>query len=149
MLGWTSQDEWYEYTVEVTQAGKYTCDAVVSSGLSGTGFNVGIVENGKVTNLWKMDVSKTGENTWDNYESISNTTPKELKEGKTIIRISIVGANCDIDKIELKSVEPTAINEINAEGTNGDGATYNISGQRVDDSYKGIVIINGKKMMKK
>ena len=126
MLGWTSQDEWYEYTVEVTQAGKYTCDAVVSSGLSGTGFNVGIVENGKVTNLWKMDVSKTGENTWDNYESISNTTPKELK-----------------------CVEPTAINEINTDETDGNGAIYNISGQRVDDSYKGIVIINGKKMMKK
>ena len=149
VLGWTSQDEWYEYTVEVTQAGKYTCDAVVSSGLSGTGFNVGIVENGKVTNLWRMSVSQTGDNSWDNYESISNTTPKELKEGKTIIRISIVGANCDIDKIELKCVEPTAINEINADKTDGNAATYNISGQRVDDSYKGIVIINGKKMMKK
>ncbi len=149
VLGWTSQNEWYEYTVDVTQAGKYTCDAIVSSGLSGTGFNVGIVENGKVTNLWKMDVSQTGNNSWDNYESISNTTPKELKEGKTIIRISIVGANCDIDKIELKCVEPTAINEINTDETDGNGATYNISGQRVDDSYKGIVIINGKKMMKK
>lgn len=149
VLGWTSQDEWYEYTVEVTQAGKYTCDAVVSSGLSGTGFNVGIVQNGKVTNLWKMNVPQTGDNSWDNYKTISNTTQKELAAGKTIIRISIVGANCDIDKIELKSVEPTAINEINAEGANGNGAIYNISGQRVDDSYKGIVIINGKKVMKK
>ena len=139
----------HEYTVEVTQAGKYTCDAVVSSGISGTGFNVGIVENGKVTNLWKMDVRQTGNNSWDNYQPINNTTPKELAEGKTIIRISIVGANCDIDKIELKCVEPTAINEINADKTDGNAATYNISGQRVDDSYKGIVIINGKKMMKK
>ena len=149
VLGWTSQDEWYEYTVEVTQAGKYTCDAVVSSGLSGTGFNVGIVQNGKVTNLWKMNVPQTGDNSWDNYKTISNTTQKELAAGKTIIRISIVGANCDIDKIELKSVEPTAINEINADETNGNGAIYNISGQRVDDSYKGIVIINGKKILKK
>ena len=149
VLGWTSQDEWYEYTVEVTQAGKYTCDAVVSSGLSGTGFNVGIVENGKVTNLWKMSVPQTGDNSWDNYKTISNTTQKELAAGKTIIRISIYGANCDIDKIELKCVEPTAINEINADAANGNGAIYNISGQRVDDNYKGIVIINGKKIMKK
>ena len=149
VLGWTSQNEWYEYTVEVTQAGKYTCHAVVSSGISGTGFNVGIVENGKVTNLWKMDVRQTGNNSWDNYKTINNTTQKELAAGKTIIRITIYGANCDIDKIELKSVEPTAINEINADKTDGNGATYNISGQRVDDSYKGIVIINGKKMMKK
>ena len=148
VLGWTSQDEWYEYTVEVKQAGKYTCDAVVSSGLSGTGFNVGIVENGKVTNLWKMSVPQTGDNSWDNYKSISNTTAKELKEGKTVIRISIYGANCDIDKIELK-LESAAINEIIADGTNGNSAIYNISGQRVDDNYNGIVIINGKKVMKK
>ena len=96
-----------------------------------------------------MSVPQTGNNTWDNYTTVSNTTPKELTTGKTIIRITVFGANCDIDKIELKCVEPTAINEINAEGANGNGAIYNISGQRVDDTYKGIVIINGKKVMKK
>ena len=148
VLGWTAQNEWYEYTVEITQAGKYTCDAVVSSGTTGSGFNVGIVENGKVTNLWRMSVPQTGNNTWDNYKTISNTTPKELTTGKTIIRITVFGANCDIDKIELKCVEPTAINEINADA-NANGAIYNISGQRVDENYKGIVIINGKKVMKK
>lgn len=147
VLGWTSQNEWYEYTVEVTQAGKYTCDAVVSSGLSGSGFNVGIVENGKVNNLWRMSVPQTGDNSWDTYKTISNTTQKELAAGKTIIRITIYGANCDIDKIELKCVEATGINELNADKANS--AIYNISGQRVDDSYKGIVIINGKKVMKK
>ena len=30
-----------------------------------------------------------------------------------------------------------------------DGAIYNLSGQRVDDSYKGIVIKNGKKYYQK
>lgn len=147
VLGWTSQNEWYEYTVEVTQAGKYTCDAVVSSGLSGSGFNVGIVENGKVNNLWRMSVPQTGDNSWDTYKTINNTTQKELAAGKTIIRITIYGANCDIDKIELKCVEATGINELNADKANS--AIYNISGQRVDDNYKGIVIINGKKVMKK
>lgn len=149
VLGWTSQDEWYEYTVDVKQAGKYSCDAIVSSGTTNSGFNVGIVENGKVTNLWRMSVPQTGNNSWDTYKPISNTTLKELKEGKQIIRISIFGANCDIDKIELKCVEPTAINEINADSSNGKTAIYNISGQRVDDNYKGIIIINGKKMVKK
>ena len=149
VLGWTSLDEWYEYTVDVKQAGKYSCDAVVSSGLSGSGFNVGIVENGKVTNLWRMSVPQTGNNSWDTYKTISNTTLKELKEGKQVIRISIFGANCDIDKIELKCVEATAINEINADPSNGKTAIYNISGQRVDDNYKGIIIINGKKMLRK
>ena len=149
VLGWTSLDEWYEYTVDVKQAGKYTCDAIISSGTTNSGFNVGIVENGKVTNLWRMSVPQTGNNSWDTYKPISNTAAKELKEGKQIIRISIFGANCDIDKIELKCVEPTAINEINADSSNGKTAIYNISGQRVDDNYKGIIIINGKKMVKK
>ena len=110
---------------------------------------MGVVENGKVTNLWKMTVPKTGDNSWDTYQPISNKTPKELKEGKQIIRISIYGANCDIDKIELKCVEATGINELNADADKANSAIYNISGQRVDDKYKGIVIINGKKVMKK
>jgi len=149
VLGWTSQNEWYEYTVDVKQEGQYTCDAVVSSGVTNSGFNVGIVENGKVTNLWRMSVPQTGNNSWDTYKTISNTTLKELKEGKQIIRISIFGANCDIDKIELKCVVATGINEMNANGANSNGAIYNLSGQRVDDNYKGVVIINGKKMIKK
>ena len=149
VLGWTSQNEWYEYTVDVKQEGQYTCDAVVSSGVTNSGFNVGIVENGKVTNLWRMSVPQTGNNSWDTYKTISNTTLKELKEGKQIIRISIFGANCDIDKIELKCVVATGINEMNANGADSNGAIYNLSGQRVDDNYKGVVIINGKKMIKK
>lgn len=32
---------------------------------------------------------------------------------------------------------------------NNDGKMYNLRGQRVDDSYKGIVIMNGKKFLKK
>jgi len=42
-----------------------------------------------------------------------------------------------------------AINETNTDDANVNGASYNISGQRVDDNYKGITIVNGKKMMKK
>ena len=44
----------------------------------------------------------------------------------------------------------TAINGVYNKATNaGDGVMYNIAGQRVDDSYKGIVIVNGKKYLKK
>ena len=32
---------------------------------------------------------------------------------------------------------------------NADRAIYNLSGQRVSDSYKGVVIINGKKVLRK
>lgn len=147
VLGWTAVDEWMEYSVDVKETGKYTCDAVVSSGVTGSGFRVGIVENGKVTTLWSMSVPQTANNSWDTYKTISNTNLKELTEGQKIIRITVTGANCDIDKITLKLAESTAIDEINTD--NGNAPSYSITGQRVNNNYKGVIIMNGKKTIKK
>ena len=44
---------------------------------------------------------------------------------------------------------PTAIITIQAERSTKDGVMYNLAGQVVDKSYKGIVILNGKKFMNK
>ena len=52
------------------------------------------------------------------------------------------------DDMVVYVIKPTGITEmyrINAE----DGVRYNLAGKRVDDSYKGIVIMNGKKMLQK
>ena len=43
----------------------------------------------------------------------------------------------------------TSIYNMQAAGENTDHAIYNLSGQRVNDSYKGVVIVNGKKVMRK
>ena len=43
--------------------------------------------------------------------------------------------------------DKTAVNAVKT--TNADGAIYNLSGQKVDASYKGIVIQNGKKRIMK
>ena len=43
----------------------------------------------------------------------------------------------------------TAINVPTFRPTPKDGAIYNLAGQRVSKSYKGIVIINGKKYIQK
>lgn len=43
----------------------------------------------------------------------------------------------------------TAIKSITAQAKKGRQLTYNLSGQRVNESYKGLVIVNGKKMMRK
>ena len=104
VLGWTAVNEWYEYTVNVKEAGTYTCEAICSSGTTGSGFNVGLVDNGKVTTLWRISVPQTGNNSWDTYKTVKSTVQKELSEGIQTIRITIFGANCDIDKVELKCV---------------------------------------------
>ncbi len=43
---------------------------------------------------------------------------------------------------------PTGIDAVKTEAAH-DGYIYNVSGQRVNDSYKGLIIKNGKKMLKK
>ena len=45
--------------------------------------------------------------------------------------------------------KPTAIITIKAEPTYKEGVMYNLAGQVVDKSYKGIIIMNGKKMIQK
>jgi arabinogalactan endo-1,4-beta-galactosidase len=43
----------------------------------------------------------------------------------------------------------TAIEKVQVETTATEGPSYNFAGQRVSDSYKGIVVRNGKKVLKK
>ncbi len=45
--------------------------------------------------------------------------------------------------------DPTGITSVNAATATENGAIYNLSGQKVTDSYRGIVIVNGKKYLKK
>lgn len=50
---------------------------------------------------------------------------------------------------ELPEYTPTGISVINAETKSAaDAPVYNLSGQRVDENYRGVVIKNGKKMIK-
>lgn len=148
-IGWTQKDEWYEYTVNVTEAGKYSCEAVVASGVTGSGLHVGIVENGKVTVLWRIPVPKTGDNSWDTYKTAKASLTKELTEGQHILRIIISGDNCDIDKIELKCTQPSGVEWVEDDDATGNDVLYNVYGIPVGPDYKGIVIKNGKKYFNK
>ena len=59
-----------------------------------------------------------------------------LPEVLNVVLVHANGSTTSIGKLELMTAE--------------DGSpVYNLSGQRVDKSYKGIVIQNGKKMIKK
>ena len=146
VIGYTAADEWLEYTVNFTQPGKYSYEATVSSGVTGSGFTIGLVENGKVTNLAKVNVPQTASNSWDTYKVVSGNLNKEFETGQQILRITINGAYCNIDKIELKSTngidDATAVQQVN-------GPSYNLMGMKVGADYKGIVIKNGKKYLKK
>ena len=149
VIGYTAVGEWLEYSVKVTESGTYSYEATVSSGVSGSGFTLGLVEDGKVTSLCKVNVPQTGSNNWDTYKVVKGNILKELEAGEHIFRITINGANCNIDKIELKLVQSSAIDEVASTPETADNNLYNLAGQKVDGNYHGIVIKNGKKFWKK
>ena len=52
-----------------------------------------------------------------------------------------------IDNLRLLQKVATGINGIGHDGENGDNMRHNLAGQRVGDSFKGIVVMKGKKVM--
>ena len=58
---------------------------------------------------------------------------------------AIHGHGFNVKKVSLSTIKvPTAVENV---AIKNDGIRYNLMGQKVDDHYKGIVIINGKKIM--
>ena len=95
-IGYTSTDEWLEYTVNVTQAGYYTYEAVASSGTTGSGFRLDLSDYDGMTRLTE-NISV--------YKTLTGRTLIPLKEGDQVIRLTITGSSCNIDKINFKHVE--------------------------------------------
>jgi hypothetical protein len=92
-----------------------------------------------------VNVPQTGNNDWGTYTTVEGKLSRDLEVGEQILRITINGANCNIDKIELKCTTPSGINDINADDANQ--KSYDLFGRPVNSNYKGIIIKNGKKQI--
>ena len=57
--------------------------------------------------------------------------------------------NLLIQRVKAGAYDPSGIETVKANAKANNGAIYNIAGQRVGKDYKGLVIINGKKMVVK
>ena len=59
------------------------------------------------------------------------------------------------DRVSIEFIEPqeeaTGINTVNGQWSmvNGQSPAYNLNGQRVGEGYKGIIVKNGRKMIKR
>ena len=144
VIGNTADGEWLEYTVNVLTAGNYKYSVTASSGVTGSGFQIGIVNNG-VNNICKVNIPQTGDNSWSNYQSVSGDLGY-LDAGLQILRVTIDGAYCNIDRIEL-ILDSDGVSYIMPDDRSANGTRYNLGGSIVGDDYKGIVIINGKKIL--
>ena len=147
-IGYTNTGEWLEYTVNVTQAGTYSYKATVSSGANNSGFSINLRNDKTITKLADVKVPQTGDNNWDTYKVVEGTLNKDLETGEQILRITITGSNCNIDKIQFICTA-AGISEVVEDSESTDGTTYNLSGQKVNANYRGIVIRNGKKRLNK
>lgn len=75
-------------------------------------------------------------------------------DGKLCLNINVADGNnvswLAFKKVQYRLVAPTPVKAVTAdESTTTRRATFNLSGQRVDDTYKGIVIHNGKKTLRR
>jgi GH35 family endo-1,4-beta-xylanase len=143
-IGYTNTNEWVEYTVDVKEAGTYTYKATVSSGSSNSSFSINLKENGKITKLADIKVPQTGDNSWDTYKVVEGTLGKPLETGQQILRITITGSNCNIDKIQF-SFDASGITDVTTDNSASQQSSFDLFGRKVDENYKGIIIKNGKK----
>ena len=143
-----SNGDWVEYIINVNEeSNKYMYEATVSSDVDNSAFKVVLVENdGSERSLTTVSIPNTG--SLDTYQVKEGKIRNKIYAGQQKLRIYITSGHCNIDKIEFKVEGGTGITEV----TGGDVATgdaYNLSGQKVAEGYKGIVIRNGRKMMMK
>lgn len=146
-IGYTDADEWLEYTVNVKETGKYTCEAVVSSGTTGSKFIVQRVKGTTKTLLATFDVPQTANNDWGTYTTLSKDITTTLTAGEQVFRITIKGKQCNIDKLIFTLKQSTGIDDIEAD--NQSAPVFNLKGQKVSEGYKGFVIRNGRKVLKR
>lgn len=66
------------------------------------------------------------------------------------MKLENAGAESSVDEYYPTVTKPTAgIKSPFVHAAANNGLAYNLAGQRVSDSYKGIVIVNGRKMIRK
>lgn len=125
-VGYTAADEWLEYTVNVSVAGEYNFEAVVSSGADNSGFTLSLVDGEKLTDLTgKISVPNGGN--WDTYTKVSGSLKVKLEDGEHLIRVTINGPYCNIDKIKLSANNKDAISDILC-STEATYEVYSLSG---------------------
>ena len=99
-------------------------------------------------------------NDWSDFADIQNTISKDDNHFEGIIAtqsaldfmkangLRFQGLGFTLTKVELKVPEDTGVKTVNTDA-NQNGMRYNLAGQPVNDSYKGIVIVKGRKYLQK
>ncbi|MCF0215274.1 MAG: carbohydrate-binding protein [Fibrobacteraceae bacterium] len=129
-IGYTTEGEWLEYTVDVAADGDYDVYANIASGSETSSFQL-LSGTTELTPVYS--VPKTGED-WATYKEEKVGTIK-LKAGKQIIRLAITGSYVNIDYLNIvKSGEvPAALTttQLNIASAPKSYSVFNILGKQV------------------
>ena len=94
IVGYNSEGDWLEWTVNVKEEGDYTMFAAVAAAGSTSSFQLSL--DGKdLTGVVSVPAATSGEENYDDYNKVSaNVT---LPAGKHILRMDVTGAWFDVD----------------------------------------------------
>lgn len=150
----------HPYKQEVSLTGN--ADATFSQANEQRPVNVTLTADGKITGDMTGQWAFSQEGT--SYVTLSFDQLDNLDyQGVTILQnmdyYKEVPALCITAACSLSGMPPvwlykeydatTGIRAVETQATAASGRTYSITGQQVDDSYRGIVIVNGKKILRK
>lgn len=152
VLGNTTTGEWLEYDVNITQAGKYSFEATISSAIDNSSFKMTLIESdGNEKTLGTITVPNTG--SLDNYQVKTGKIRNSFKEGKQKLRITIVNGGCNIDKVTFICTTPTGIISAETDQTATTTQWFTPEGRRLTTPQKGLnierTVINGKTITRK
>ena len=82
-----------------------------------------------------------------NETSLGDYNGKKMQFAFVYKSSDTIAATWEVKNVKVTGNANTAIQAVNADRQ--EGIRYNLSGQRVSDNYKGVVIENGKKMIVK
>lgn len=151
-IGYTAQGEWMEYTVNVTEAGIYAFDLYAASGISGSGISLSIDQGNGLQAIGSASIPVIKDSDWSAYTTIHGICSVPLTVGEHILRVSITGAYCNLDRIDFSLASRQPYNGVMAEipgiieaenfDEGGEGLTYHDSDAN-DEGNSGYRSDNG------
>lgn len=98
VIGYNQTGNWYEYTVDVAEAGTYTVYAAVASANSTSSFQLSIGEKA-ISEKIAVPAAAQGDENYNDYNKVEFNI--DLAKGKQILRLNITGDWCDIDYMNI------------------------------------------------
>ncbi len=98
IVGFNSEGNWYEYTVDVAETGTYTVYAAVAAAGSTSSFQLSM-DGKNISEVISVPAAAAGEENYDDYNKVNFDV--NLTAGKHILRLTVTGAWFDIDYMNI------------------------------------------------